>query len=77
MYREQDAHWKARRRGDLRYALIWGLVTGLGVLGLALWMEATGGDRGMIALGKQLFWLVGLFWGFGAWGLRRMTSSER
>jgi hypothetical protein len=76
MYREQERRYLARRRRDALYALIWGLVTGLGSLGFALWMEANGGNPALIAYGKHTFWLAGLLWGIGAWGLRRVSSSE-
>ena len=54
------ASWRARRRKDATYALVWGLAVGLGTLAIGLSSEASGGDPSLVALGKQLFWLVGL-----------------
>jgi hypothetical protein len=77
MYREQDARWRVRWLRDAIIAVIWGLVVGFGTLALTLSLEAGGGDRITVALGKQLWGFVGIAWGFGIWWFRRMAASER
>jgi hypothetical protein len=79
MYQTQDARWRTRRRRDVVHALAWGLALGLGTLAIAFLMESFDDPsfRGMIATGKQIWWLVGLLWGWVVWGLRRASSTER
>ncbi len=79
MYREQDRKWRARKRRDAAYAVVWGLVAGLGSLGLANLIATWGepGDLWLVGAGRQAWWFIGLFWGTVIWGLRRTSSRER